>query len=464
MMRPRLGSFMVMLALVGAGSAVALPDGSVSASTRAGGNLLWAARYDNQGIDDRAQAVTVSPDGTRVFVTGYSPTSDWSDADYATLAYDAATGVNLWTRRYAGPAGGLDQANAIAVSPDGTMVFVTGASEGDGNDYLTVAYDALDGAELWQERYSGPGGGDKDDWPGAVVVSPDGSRVFVIGTSEGPSTTSDYATLAYDASTGRPLWIRRYTSRCPTCDDVATHGTLSPDGSTLFVTGASEGKSDPDFVTIAYDSVTGSTRWRVRTDFQSRNEFLAASIAVSPDGKKVFVTGDSEGDYTESAYATVGYEAATGAELWRALFSRSPHLRAFARAGAVSADGSLVFVTGSSDSSDGSDWVTLAYEAQTGARAWKSVYDRAVGESASAMGVSPEGAKVFVTGGTGGDYATVTYDSTSGSELWEARYDAFTGDDLAENLAVGPDGSKVFVTGYSESVNGEDYLTLAYEA
>src|SRR6266542_2294856 len=315
MMRPRLGSFMVMLALVGAGSAVALPDGSVSASTRAGGNLLWAARYDNQGIDDRAQAVTVSPDGTRVFVTGYSPTSDWSDADYATLAYDAATGVNLWTRRYAGPAGGLDQANAIAVSPDGTMVFVTGASEGDGNDYLTVAYDALDGAELWQERYSGPGGGDKDDWPGAVVVSPDGSRVFVIG--------------------------------------------------------ASEGKSDPDFVTIAYDSVTGSTRWRVRTDFQSRNEFLAASIAVSPDGKKVFVTGDSEGDYTESAYATVGYEAATGAELWRALFSRSPHLRAFARAGAVSADGSLVFVTGSSDSSDGSDWVTLAYEAQTGARAWK---------------------------------------------------------------------------------------------
>ncbi len=80
------------------------------------------------------------------------------------------------------------------------------------------------------------------------------------------------------------------------------------------------------------------------------------------------------------------------------------------------------------------------------------------------MGVSPEGAKVFVTGGTGGDYATVTYDSTSGSELWEARYDAFTGDDLAENLAVSPDGSKVFVTGYSESVNGEDYLTLAYEA
>jgi DNA-binding beta-propeller fold protein YncE len=87
--------------------------------------------------------VAVSPDGSRVFVTGYSAGSV-SYNDYATVAYDAPTGKEVWARRYNGPANGLDAANSIAVSPDGSRVFVTGSSSGSNGygDYATIAYSA----------------------------------------------------------------------------------------------------------------------------------------------------------------------------------------------------------------------------------------------------------------------------------------------------------------------------------
>jgi DNA-binding beta-propeller fold protein YncE len=57
----------------------------------------------------------------------------------------AAPGHRLWAARYDGPAGGSDSGQSVAVSPDGTKVFVTGASDQDlsaNDDFATVAYAA----------------------------------------------------------------------------------------------------------------------------------------------------------------------------------------------------------------------------------------------------------------------------------------------------------------------------------
>jgi hypothetical protein len=50
-----------------------------------------------------------------------------------------------------------------------------------------VAYSASTGAQLWVT--SNPGGN--------LTVSPDGSKVFVTGTSLGSTSGLDYATAAY---------------------------------------------------------------------------------------------------------------------------------------------------------------------------------------------------------------------------------------------------------------------------
>ena len=85
----------------------------------------------------------MSSQGTEVFVTGPSKGSV-TGLDYATVAYDASAGAQLWVMRYNGPGSGDDIAFALAVSPTGTAVFVTGESVGTPSvDYATVAYSTL---------------------------------------------------------------------------------------------------------------------------------------------------------------------------------------------------------------------------------------------------------------------------------------------------------------------------------
>ena len=58
------------------------------------------------------------------------------------------------------------------------------------SDYATIAYDASTGARLWLERY-GPGGAR------ALAVGPYGRRLFVTGSGSGSTESPGFATVAY---------------------------------------------------------------------------------------------------------------------------------------------------------------------------------------------------------------------------------------------------------------------------
>jgi hypothetical protein len=58
---------------------------------------------------------------------------------------DAATGAELWTDQYDGPAGWWDEPHSLATSPDGSTLFVTGTVTWPpvsyASAYVTIAYD-----------------------------------------------------------------------------------------------------------------------------------------------------------------------------------------------------------------------------------------------------------------------------------------------------------------------------------
>jgi outer membrane protein assembly factor BamB len=149
---------------------------------------------------------------------------------------------------------------ASAVSPDGSALFLTGGqrkAHGRADTGATLAYNTATGAKLWQANYN-PGGLSTSSFS-AIAVSPDSSTVFAAGITQpkvdGPSSV---VVAAYDAATG----VARWTDTTA----IAGEGTsiaVSPGGSAVYVTG-------------------GAGAWQSG----------ASSIEVSPDGSEVFVTGD----------------------------------------------------------------------------------------------------------------------------------------------------------------------------
>jgi WD40 repeat protein len=424
------------------------------------GAVLWAKRYNGPGSGgDVAWAMAVNPAGTTVFVTGESFGST-SNTDYATLAYNAATGAVLWAKRYNGPANNADHASAIAVSPDGTKVFVTGGSvsSSGGYDYATIAYNAATGAMLWTMRYNRAA--NLRDEATQLTVSPDGTKVFVTGVSTGSSSHWDYTTIAYTTGTGAMLWTKLYNGPGNGDDDPYAI-SVSPDSTKVFVTGYSRGStSGDDYATLAYNAATGAVLWAKRYNDPSNGYDQATALKVSPDGTKVFVTGYSIGS------ETIAYSAATGAVLW----AKQAGSGGGATALGVSPDGTKVFITGSMLGTTNTDYGTIAYNSGTGAVLWAKQYNGPANgtDLSSRLAVSPDGTKVFVTGNSEGstsgpDYATVAYSATTGGPLWSRRYTG-PGNSLDYPLALAATNTKLFVTGQSQpsSTDPADYVTIAY--
>ena len=274
-----------------------------------GGTELWVARSPGPGYSYVAGSA-VSPDGSRLFVTGSvaEPTGD----RFQTVAYDAA-GAELWTRHYREGGPYNDGAAAIGVGPDGSVVFVTGKSSSATDlDYLTIAYDAATGTRVWKRRYSSPLSISLDV-PAALGVSPDGSTVFVTGVSDGRPNGDDYLTVAYAVASGQQLWAARYNL---SFQDSARTLSVSPDSSVVFVSGFSVATTSLDIETVAYDAATGEQLWQSRYDGPKSREDQANAMAVSPDGFQRRV--EPRARHRDPGIQGVDRRAALGASVQRA--------------------------------------------------------------------------------------------------------------------------------------------------
>jgi DNA-binding beta-propeller fold protein YncE len=266
-----------------------------------------------------------------VYVTGEdAAVAPYTGFSYGTVAYDAATGSQLWSATY----GSHEAAFGIAVSPDGSTVFVTG--EGD-SGFVTVAYNAATGAQLWSRVDQGIAGP-----VGAIAVSPRGSAVFVTGQYN--STTSyGYATVSYNGLTGKTRWTRIYRPAVGAGGTTATAIAVNPAGTRVFVTGTDTSTSASRwYATVAYNAATGARLW-VRRD-ASRGYLPAPVVALSRTGATVYLAYS----YNDAYYAVEAVSAATGARRWRSIDTRLAEGSPDSIAVGPAAASPSVFVTGTS--------------------------------------------------------------------------------------------------------------------
>ena len=367
-----------------------------------------------------------------------------------------ATSGQLWVARYNGSSNGADEASAVRVSGDGTHVYVTGSSwgglpsaGGTGTDYATVAYNTS-GHTLWVRRYNGPG--NQADTATAEAVGP--GRLYVTGWSTGTDSGRDFETLAY-SSTGTLMWAQRFNGP-GSGDDAATTIAASPDGSKVFVSGpATDVGGQTVYETIAYGS-DGSQLWSADL---GPNTDGPSYLAVSPDGMRVYLTGG----LAPNVFVTAAYDASTGTKIWTADFvpatRRYPLDEANPTSIAVGSDGTTVAVTGGGCIScdEGAEWsaATVAYTSD-GDLEW-SRFEQ--GSDANSVAVAPKRTTVYSAGDIGYYCPEIyAFGGPKGTVLWE-REPCHPGSIAA--IVAGPGGNNVFATGFTGSYY-DSYLTVRF--
>jgi len=372
----------------------------------------------------------------------------------AAAAAPRAPGDLVWSARYSEGSSSGEVPSDMAASPDGSKLFVVGTTTfGGSHSYVVVAYDAASGHQAWARHYPTDG----SIGFAHVAVSPDGSRVFLGADRSWPGTQFSADVAAFDAATGAPLWVSRFRGpeNASGMFDIAT----SPDGATVYLTGDSFAPSLVyEMITIAYDASTGARRWLAREPGPGSGGMQGFAVAASPTGDRVFVTGSNYGGSLSPNYVTVGYDAASGSKLWMTVYDGPGGEGAdYPRDVAVSPDGSRVFVTGvSPKASGGVDATTEALNAATGGQLWLDRFDSGHADATNHVAVSPDGATVVVAGSS-----VVALEAATGVERWSAR----TRKLAYGGVAVSPDSSIVYAAGglAQPLLAREAYMTKAFD-
>lgn len=334
---------------------------------------------------------------------------------------------------------------------------------------------AVPGTQLWVRHYHGSAEG--QNLATSVAASPTARVVFVTGTSvelvRGSAGRTFnrhvYATVAYNAATGARIWARRYAT--PGHRNRADALVVSPDGKTVYVTGTSATRiprvSGYAFATVAYNAATGARIWARRVPAGPSSIIFTPSLAVGPQGHAVYMTGPTSVN-SVNGLTSVAYRAGNGHQIWRRRHVLNASL--IATSVAASPTGRTVFVT--ADDNLKPAFITIAYKAATGATAWTARRGGfATGSDGITVAVSPGGGRVFVAATSDASQAgpgpvfIFAYNAATGAREW-VRHGLGTSqlENSGKALAVSPDGRTLYATMTDDLGSTGNGVTTAYDA
>jgi YVTN family beta-propeller protein len=192
--------------------------------------------------------LAIHPDGSTVYLASGGDSS--GNADPQIMLVDTATNAVTGTIK-------VDGAYYLAVSPDGARLYVTGY-----NDGLIWAVDTASHSVVKTYAVNKPIGG--------FVVSPDNSRLYVLGEVKFGVTTSNVTVVDVDTGTVT-------TGIAFPLGQELTDIAVAPDGSAVYVTQLTGDVSRIDSATMTVSDTVNIGNY-------------AGTVTVSPDGSRIYAT------------------------------------------------------------------------------------------------------------------------------------------------------------------------------
>lgn len=417
------------------------------------GSVIWEMIYQGRSGDFLDDPAAIAVDAANnVVVTGASERSSGNE-DYFTVKYAAATGAQLWVRRYNGSINDRDFSRDVKID-QANDVIVTGFSGSlNGNDYYTAKYSGRNGSLLWEKRYDGQG--HSQDAAFRLALDPAGNA-FVTGFSYNSSDRNqqDALTVKYAGTDGRQLWVNRFDSSAHG-DDGATDIAVDSGGDVV-VLGYSQkaiGNTLNQGYLAKYSGVTGAPIWQTFASEPGGYDSDEAEQLTLDSAGNVVVTGNGYLD-GKSVFCTVKRASATGAVMWENKYTwetTRPRFQVRHRGFAVEVDPSgNVIATGiSSNPASSSDHFTINYAAGSGTILWTNRYNGPISRSNGPGAVAVDHAGNTVSTGYWqfADHGIHVWknDGATGALLWEQQYAAETDND-DQPVAIAVDASDhVFV-------------------
>ena len=436
--------------LDGASSVATSPDGQhVYVASRDGDTIAIFSRnrstgaltfLENQVDDvggvnglDNANSVALSPDGHHVYAA--------SDGDSAIAVFSRNSSTGALTFAEAQSDGvdgviGIAGARSVTVSPDGQHVYAAGATD---DAVVVFSRNGTTGALNFVEtQTNGTNGVDGIDGARWVTVSPDGQAVYVVGSADA------IAIFSRNSSTGGLTFVETQDNEVDGVFglDGVNSVALSPDGQHLYSTSSTDNS-------IALFSTQEFSFGEVLFDGEAGIDGLdgTTNILVSPDGRHVYTAA-----FAENAIGVFALDEENSA-LSLVEIERNDQAGVVSMNGpfnlAMSADGRDLYVA----APNSSGLVHFSRSSATGELTFEeTLSDASVGSGlfgAIAVAVSPDGAHVYVGLAAENAVSVWSRDPMTGALTFvqiRSELDGIvTGLAAIRNLQISPDGLDLYV-------------------
>ncbi|ALG68758.1 beta-propeller fold lactonase family protein [Beggiatoa leptomitoformis] len=306
-----------------------------------------------------------------------------------------------------------------------------------------------------QAQIDGTNGVDGIARPNGIATSPDGLFVYVTSSIDNAITVFQRDTVSGSATLGQLIFVQVVRST-----DISGAGlvgansvAISPDGRHLYVTGV----TDSSLTVFTRNTTTGMLSLvEVQKDgVGTVTDMLFANVVtLSPDGTRVYVT--AAGDNALNVFArdsNTGVLTLLGVQIDGV--NGVDGLAGAADVKAIS-DGTntFIYVASSNDNA-----VTVFAKQSSGELVFIKTYKDGVDDISNLLGAnglafSPTNSQLYVASATSSSLTSFTRNS-DGTLVFSAVYNnnqnGFTGLSGARNVAVSTDGTKVYVAGFNDN-------------